>query len=118
MSGSIRLPAWHFVFTPLDHIPETHAASRSSVSSSLRLGSTADRHPVRRRIPHVRVGSASRASEVCRGAHRGRAGVWMGGHDLTATMRIYLEAVIGPRTELEDAGLLVEWEVLHVDLAG
>lgn len=38
-------------------------------------------------------------------------------HDLTATMRIYLEAVIGPRTELEDAGLLVEWEVLHVDLA-
>lgn len=40
------------------------------------------------------------------------------GHDLTATMRIYLEAVIGPRTELEDAGLLVEWEVFYVDLAG
>jgi len=33
-------------------------------------------------------------------------------------MQIYLEAVIGPRTELEDAGLFVEWEVLHVDLAG
>jgi len=40
------------------------------------------------------------------------------GHDLTATMRIYLKAVIGPRTELEDTGLLVEWEVFHVDLAG
>lgn len=43
----------------------------------------------------------------------------MGGrtNDLTATMQIYLEAVIGPRTKLEDAGLLVEGEVLHVDLA-
>lgn len=33
-------------------------------------------------------------------------------------MQVYLKAVIGPRTELEDTGLLVEWEVLHVDLAG
>ena len=38
--------------------------------------------------------------------------------NLAATMQVYLKAVIGPRTELEDAGLLVEWEVLHVDLAG
>lgn len=33
-------------------------------------------------------------------------------------MQIYLKAVIGPRTELEDAGLLVEWEVLDVDFTG
>lgn len=46
------------------------------------------------------------------------AGRETGLNDLTATMRIYLEAVIGPRTKLEDAGLLIEWEVLHVDLAG
>lgn len=38
--------------------------------------------------------------------------------NLAATMQVYLKAVIGPRTELEDTGLLVEWEVLHVDLAG
>lgn len=31
---------------------------------------------------------------------------------------VYLEAVVGPRTELEYAGLLVEGEVLDVDFAG
>jgi len=76
-------------------------------------------HPVR-----SRVGSASRTfGEGLIGDSVNRSGAqggWSGeeGHDLTATMRIYLEAVIGPRTELENAGLLVEWEVLHVDLAG
>ena len=31
--------------------------------------------------------------------------------------QIHLETVVGPRTELEDAGLFVEWKVLDVDLA-
>lgn len=33
-------------------------------------------------------------------------------------MQIYLEAVIGPRTKLENAGLLVEREVLDVNFTG
>ena len=33
-------------------------------------------------------------------------------------MLVYLEAVIGPRTELQDTCLLVEREVLHVDFTG
>lgn len=50
---------------------------------------------------------------------RGRSAItFLSATNLAATMQVYLKAVIGPRTELEDTGLLVEWEVLHVDLAG
>lgn len=105
---------------PLDHWRPTRRANRLWSSLRLRSIRSPETHPVR-----SRVGSASRTfggligGSVNRsGAQRGLVGAGRAGHDLTATMRIYLEAVIGPRTELEDAGLLVEWEVLHVDLAG
>lgn len=61
------------------------------------------------------VPDASRAVVPRRG---GSTITFLSATNLAATMQVYLKAVIGPRTELEDTGLLVEWEVLHVDLAG
>ena len=37
---------------------------------------------------------------------------------LTSSLSLYLESIVGPAAELHDAGLLVEGEVLHVHLAG